>query len=211
MKDSDSPLNAPLGWIEQGAVQYSFGPGTQKNMKTQMQKLFSIFLALIVIVFCIGWLDWRTGFELNFFVFYFIPVGIAAWSFGVECSIVFAIICALVWAVVDKISGHNYSSMGVFLWNTLIRLISFLLIGYYTSKVFSLLRSEKVKTARLQKALAEIEVLESLLYICCICKRICDEDGNWKHLESYIEEHSGMEYPLGYCPECTIKSIKGSS
>ena len=34
------------------------------------------------VLFCtvfFGLIDWQTGFELNFFVFYFLPVAVAAW------------------------------------------------------------------------------------------------------------------------------------
>jgi|GEM_PF-4451703 len=44
---------------------------------------------LIVVgsVILIGFLDYITGYELNFFVFYFVPVALAAWHMGFGASL----------------------------------------------------------------------------------------------------------------------------
>lgn len=180
----------------------------ETDMKTQLPKLFMILLAIIFIIFCLGWLDWRTGYELNFFVFYFIPVGITAWLYGIELSILISVLCTFVWAYADRLSGHGYSSYYFSVWNPLIRLMSFLFAGYATSKIFILLKSEKIKTKSLEKALSEIKVLESFLSICCVCKKIRNEDGSWQQLESYISENSSTEFSHSYCPECAKKAME---
>ncbi len=57
----------------------------------------------------------------------------------------------------------------------------------------------------LQEALAQIETLSGLLPICASCKKIRDDKGSWKQIESYIKEHSNAEFSHSICPECARK------
>ncbi|MFH1934984.1 MAG: hypothetical protein ABIN18_25885 [Pseudomonadota bacterium] len=177
-------------------------------MKTQMhKKMLGLFGALLLIPI-LGWIDWQTGYKLNFFVFYFIPISITAWFFGIESAIIISIISSLVWFIADKLSGHTYSSNLYLVWNTSIRLVSFMIIGWSVSKVSFLFRSEEKKTEELQKALSEIKILEAFLSICCVCKKIRNEDGKWQQIETYISNHSETKFSHSYCPECAKKAMQ---
>lgn len=46
---------------------------------------------------------------------------------------------------------------------------------------------------------------QGLLSICSGCKKIKDKKGYWNLLESYIENHSDVEFTHGICPECSDK------
>jgi PAS domain S-box-containing protein len=54
----------------------------------------------------------------------------------------------------------------------------------------------------LQTALARVKLLSGLLPICANCKKIRDDQGYWKQVESYIEGHSEATFSHGICPEC---------
>ena len=41
-----------------------------------------IMVASIAVLLLLGWIDYLTGYEFGFFIFYFIPVSIAAWYGG---------------------------------------------------------------------------------------------------------------------------------
>ncbi len=56
---------------------------------------------------------------------------------------------------------------------------------------------------KLQSALEEIQTLKGILPICSECKKIRDDDGYWKRLEAYIEEHSQASFSHSLCPKCT--------
>ncbi len=57
-----------------------------------------------------------------------------------------------------------------------------------------------------QKKLQEqIKVLKGLLPICASCKKIRDDEGYWIQIESYIKEHSEVEFSHSLCPECVQK------
>lgn len=57
----------------------------------------------------------------------------------------------------------------------------------------------------LEKALSEVKTLSGLLPICSSCKRIRDDKGYWKQLESYIHEHSEAQLSHSICPDCVKK------
>ncbi len=57
----------------------------------------------------------------------------------------------------------------------------------------------------LQKALSEVKTLQGILPICAHCKKIRDDKGYWKQIESYIRDHSEVDFSHGICPECAKK------
>jgi hypothetical protein len=54
----------------------------------------------------------------------------------------------------------------------------------------------------LQDALENIRTLKGMLPICASCKKIRDDKGYWNQLESYIRDHTDVEFSHGICPEC---------
>ena len=57
---------------------------------------------------------------------------------------------------------------------------------------------EREKLIRdLQETMANVKTLKGLLPICASCKKIRDDRGYWKQIESYIREHSDAEFTHG--------------
>ncbi len=61
---------------------------------------------------------------------------------------------------------------------------------------------------QLQAALRDNETLRGLLSICARCKKIQDEDGSWRSVESYVSKRSQARFTHGFCPECFEKEIR---
>lgn len=57
----------------------------------------------------------------------------------------------------------------------------------------------------LKDALAKIKTLKGLLPMCAWCKKIRDDKGYWKRVETYIREHSDASFTHGICPDCLKK------
>ena len=163
--------------------------------------LFVIFLSVLAL----GYIDYVTGYELGFFVFYFVPIAIAAWKVGSTSSYLISILSSIVWFLSDIFSSHPYSSVFFAIWNTAIRLLSFLIIAYTTSKIRFLLTEERKLSNDLRDALEQIKTLSGLIPICASCKKIRDDKGYWNQLETYIQEHTEAEFSHGICPECMKK------
>ena len=56
--------------------------------------------------------------------------------------------------------------------------------------------------AQLKEALKDVKKLSGLLPICAHCKKIRDDKGYWKQIETYIHEHSEAEFSHGICQDC---------
>ncbi|MDB6017871.1 MAG: Integral rane sensor signal transduction histidine kinase [Pedosphaera sp.] len=93
--------------------------------------LMVISVALVAII---GVVDWVTGFEISFFVFYLIPVALAVWFVGDLFGILVSILSVVVWVAGDVTAGAKYSRPFVPVWNGLIA-VAFLLVvvGILTS------------------------------------------------------------------------------
>ena len=57
----------------------------------------------------------------------------------------------------------------------------------------------------LRAALEKVKLLSGYLPICASCKKIRDDSGYWQQIESYIRDHSEVEFSHGICPECAHK------
>jgi C4-dicarboxylate-specific signal transduction histidine kinase len=63
----------------------------------------------------------------------------------------------------------------------------------------------KGKNRDLEAAMKEIKTLSGLLPICMHCKKIRDDQGYWKQMETYIHEHSDAQFSHSICRECAEK------
>jgi low affinity Fe/Cu permease len=175
-------------------------------MKRTLPKWLWASVAVAGVVF-IGVIDFITGFEMNFFVFYFWPVSLAAWYIGMGASVSLSVLAALVWFAADTLSGHSHSWQFYAVWNTVVRLASFIAVGWLSSRIRQLLTHQRKLAEDLQRALSEVKVLETFLPICSQCKKIRDQEGSWQELEEYITAHSNTLFSHGYCPDCAKKAM----
>jgi hypothetical protein len=58
---------------------------------------------------------------------------------------------------------------------------------------------------KLRRALQEIDLLHRIMPICSYCKKVRDDAGCWLQVESYISDHSNLDFSHGICPQCLEK------
>lgn len=109
-------------------------------------------VASLAVLFLLGWLDYITGYEFGFFIFYFIPVAIAAWYCGPRDGITIAIASAVCWYLSDRFTHHPYSRAYFVYWEMFMRLLSFLTTAITLSKIRNLVLNEERMIAELLKA-----------------------------------------------------------
>jgi hypothetical protein len=118
----------------------------------------TVMLVSAVILLALGWLDFVTGYEFGFFIFYFIPVAIAAWYGGRKQGISMAVSAAVCWFISDKLTSHPYSRAYFVYWETFMRLASFLTTSLTLSRIRSLVLNEESLLAKLMTAEQELHV-----------------------------------------------------
>ncbi len=111
------------------------------NLEKQSQS-FKIWLG-IVLIGVIGILDFLTGYEIAFSLFYVIPISLITWFTGRRLGLLASLISAIVWLVADITSGHLYSHPFIPLWNSLLGLSFFVIITLLLSELESTLEHEK--------------------------------------------------------------------
>lgn len=52
---------------------------------------------------------------------------------------------------------------------------------------------------------SEIVELRRLIPICANCKKVRDDNDYWQEVEKYFDEHTGVQFSHGICPECLDK------
>lgn len=83
---------------------------------------FAWTLAGLVLIAGIGALDFITGYEIGFSLFYLLPISLVVWRAGRWAGLTTSIFGALTWLAADFLAGQTYSHPGIYYWNTGIRL-----------------------------------------------------------------------------------------
>ena len=83
----------------------------------------------VVIAGLVGLLDYLTGSELSFALFYLAAVSLAAWKAGRAAGLTLSVVCAGAWFAADWGGGHVYSMPFVQYWNAGIRLGFFIVVA----------------------------------------------------------------------------------
>lgn len=114
------------------------------NFLENIEKQNKSFIIVIgyIIIGVLGIIDTLTGKELDFSLFYVIPILIVIWHTGLGPGIVFSLISALVWLLSDVLSG-NVTLLSIYAWNTLVTLGFFLTIAFLLSRLLTVLDNQR--------------------------------------------------------------------
>jgi DNA-binding response OmpR family regulator len=75
-------------------------------------------------------------------------------------------------------------------------------------RVLKLQRALADRVRSLEEALSNVKQLQGLLPICSYCKSIRDDQNYWRRVETYISDHSGVQFSHSYCPDCYKRYVK---
>ena len=120
-------------------------------LEKQSKPSYVLVLGGFVLTGLIGIVDFLTGYQMSFSVFYVLPVAIVTWLASRRLGLVTSLTCAFVWIVADMTTGHSYSYPLIPIWNTLIRLAFFVII--------TLLLSALKRTTEREREFARVDNL----------------------------------------------------
>ncbi len=116
------------------------------------------FLALI------GFIDFLTGFEVFFSVFYLLAVGVGTWFVGRGFGLLTSMLSAAAWIAGDLAAGAHYSSSFIPIWNTAILLAFYFIVVWLLVYLRALHKDLEnrvhQRTMALTREMAERERLE---------------------------------------------------
>jgi signal transduction histidine kinase len=124
--------------------------------------LIATCLALLALI---GTIDYLTGFEMYFSVFYLLGVGVATWFVGKWFGFVMSVLSVLVWLGGDLAAGAHYSKPWIIAWNALILTVFYIIVVGLLSNLRAAQRDLETRvqdrTLALRREMAERERLES--------------------------------------------------
>jgi hypothetical protein len=163
-----------------------------------------VALAAALLV-AITWVDYVTGYEFGFFVFYFVPVSVAAWLLGRRAGLAFGFASAACWYLSDRLGGHVYSRAWFVYWETFMRLVSFLTTALTLARIRRNLTRERELVSELSESLARVRQLEGLIPVCAWCRRVRDDAGYWDRFEAYLSTRTRATFTHEICPTCAAQ------
>jgi diguanylate cyclase (GGDEF)-like protein len=98
-------------------------------------------------VLLIAMLDWVTGIEVSFSIFYLAPLVWVAWFEGRRLGLAVALLAAAAWYAADRLGGQSYTHDLIPVWNALVRL-GFFVLAVEASHRLRVAMSEAERLAR---------------------------------------------------------------
>lgn len=146
-----------------------------KILKTFEGRSLSFWIIIsVLLVGILGNLDYQTGNEFSFSLFYLIPISLTAWYADRRTGIFISILSAAAWLLADVYAGEDYSHPIIYFWNTLIRFGFFIIVAWLMSElhktqkaVETLARTDHITgviNSRYFHELLEIELSRSARY-----------------------------------------------
>jgi diguanylate cyclase (GGDEF)-like protein len=89
----------------------------------------------IVSIGLLGALDFLTGNEITFSLFYLVPIVLVTWTVNQKAGLLMSFLSALALLVAEIAAGQTYSHLLIPLSNTLIRAVFYLVVTYLVSEL----------------------------------------------------------------------------
>jgi hypothetical protein len=204
-----------MQWRIEGAI---FGRDLALNRtglsRSARVRIASLSLATLLLV---SYIDWLTGDESLFFVFYFVPVALFAWYFDRFATLSMAALCGVSWFAIDRLSGHPYSHPLLGYWNAFICFLAFAILGAVLNRLRHTMQAHLKARQDLARALEEVtrsneEVrkLQSELQVLCAWTNRIKVDGNWIPLDKFLTNKLNVQFTHGISPEAfeNLKKLK---
>lgn len=102
-----------------------------------------IAVVSLAVTLLVGAVDFTTGYEISFSLFYLLPVSLSAWYAGLRAGAAMALVAGVVWLTADVLAGHAYSHPAIPFWNALVRLGFFLSNGLLVATLRARLMGER--------------------------------------------------------------------
>jgi len=132
-------------------------------------------------------LDYVTGPFIQFPILFIVPVAVATAAHGLSGGVGVAILLPLI-RLSFFLRWELPSSWAMEWVDTLVDMV---ILSGFAVTIGQIVRQQR-----------QIKVLEGMLPICGFCKRIRDQDGEWRRLEAFITERSEASFSHTFCEQC---------
>ena len=167
-----------------------------------------VALVSLLTLATVSYVDYVTGYELLFFVFYFIPVALCAWHLGRLATLGMALVSGVAWFCVDLLSAHHYPHEAFRYWNSFICFLAFAIVGIVLERLKRSLDTEQQARRDLERSLAnleesmrEVRKLQGGLQVVCAWTKRINLEGRWVTLDEFLTDKLNVQVSHGISPE----------
>lgn len=111
-----------------------------KQSKTNVTLFVGILVAIV------GYIDYITGVEMSFSIFYLIPVSLAAWFLGRRAGLMTSAFSSVIWLTADLVTNSTYSHPAIPYWNAAVGFGLFIIVTYALSTAHANLQVQEQLT-----------------------------------------------------------------
>lgn len=161
-----------------------------------------ILICGFTLILLLGVVDYYTGFEVSFAVFYLPPVALVAWFASKRVAVITSIASAATWQAANQLAGEHFSHPLIPLWNAATRLGFFLVVALLLARLKQSLtrESDLARTDFLTGAanprafyeLAQMEISRVRRYGHAFSVAYLDAD-NFKAVNDRLGHHVGSQ------------------
>ena len=156
----------------------------------------------------LGWLDYITGYEMSFFVFYSVPVGLAAWYAGRWPAVGVALGATVSWLLADYFGGAKYSAPFFYYWNSTIHFLAFIINAVTIAKIKNDLDRQQALAAELESVREVLRTVSAVLPVCPACGRPRERAEDASEDEAAALARTCPELAGALCADCVTNGAK---
>jgi K+-sensing histidine kinase KdpD len=186
-----------------------------KINETNIPSQWKEFLASVVSLAVVSYVDYLTGDELLLVVFYFIPIAICAWHQRREMVLLLALVSGVCLMLADYYSGHHYSHPIYYFWNGFICFASFAAFGLVLQRLKASFDEQARGREELTKALdelksstSEIQKLQKELQVVCAWTNRLKVEGQWVTFSEFLTKYLHLDVSHGISPEAAKEMME---
>ena len=167
-----------------------------------------VILASLANLLVLSYIVYLAGYDILFFVFFFIPVALCGWYLGRLSVVCMAILSGMSWCVVDILSNHQYPFEVFRYANSVICFLAFAIIGLLLQRLRHSLHEQMKMRQELEKALDEVNRsteavrrLQGQLQVVCAWTKRINVEGRWVALDEFLTKNLNTKITYGVSPE----------
>jgi K+-sensing histidine kinase KdpD len=169
---------------------------------------FKVICASLASLISLSYIDYLTGYQFLFFVFYFAPVALCGWYMGRFTVVCLAILSGVTWCFVDILSSHHYPFEVFRYFNSFMCFVAFATIGllvqglrHSLSEQLRVRRRLELALADLTRATEETTKLQRQLHVVCAWTKRINIEGKWIPLDEFLTDKLSAKFSYGVSPE----------
>ena len=162
-------------------------------------------------------LDHISGTDLQFSVFYFVPIALTGWHLGPNASLIAAVGSSAIWWGVDVASGRSYRTEFIEVANYTLRLVSFVGIAVVFSRLRQARDDQRQLNVRLettvrelQSSMLEIDTLRNEMQRVCAWTNRIQSEGKWVPMDQFLTDKLHLKITHGISEE-GVEKFRGKA